>query len=79
MIYAYLERNEIIFWDKIIWRTDEKVIDQKVKNVFDISSYKNSKLFGVNATVSFRYNTIPWVGLLFDEEIQRIPVTFPNK
>ena len=34
---------------------------------------------GQNATVKFRYNTIPYVGLLFDESQGELSLTLPVK
>ncbi|PJF18426.1 hypothetical protein PSACC_01748 [Paramicrosporidium saccamoebae] len=71
-------RNQVVFWDKIIRRTDGKRLSiTGLKNKYPMVDIED-RLPGTTATVKMYWNTVPQVGYLFDTQNGSVEVKIPN-
>jgi signal peptidase complex subunit 3 len=71
-------RNQVVFWDKIIRRTDGKRLSiTGLKNKYPLVDI-DDQLPGTAAIVKMYWNTVPQVGYLFDTQNGSVEVKIPN-
>lgn len=88
LIYLYLEldyynpeRNQVIVWDKIIWRDQLKQIKvelTKNKGKYLIKT-KSYDLLGRNATATLKWEVIPITGFVYKMQSESVPMQFLEK
>ena len=58
-------------------KDDYKLVLRNLKNKYNVADL-NGKFEG-NAVVKLKYNTMPFVGMLFDSTNGEVQVDFPNR